>query len=63
MNYSKPIPSPFQFGFKLVVTCITPKFDATLYRQLVGILLYLTHTCPNISFFVGLVSQYMKKNP
>jgi hypothetical protein len=49
-------PSPFQSRVKLVATCTTPEVDATLYHQLVGSLLYLTHTHPDISFVVGLVS-------
>jgi hypothetical protein len=56
----KPTPSPFQSGVKLVSTCTSPEVDATLYRQLVGSLLYLTHTHPNLSFVVGLVSRYLQ---
>jgi hypothetical protein len=63
MEYCKPTPSPFQSGVKLVATCTTPKVDATLYHQLVGILLYLTHTHPDISFVVGLVSQVYANTP
>jgi hypothetical protein len=60
MEYSEPTPSPFQFGVKLIATNTSTQFDSTLYCQLVGSLLYLTHTCPDISFFFGLVSWYMK---
>eukprot|EP00253_Pinus_taeda_P033228 PITA_33228 len=36
--------------------------DATKYRQLVGSLMYLTTTRPNISFDVGILSRFMQ-NP
>eukprot|EP00253_Pinus_taeda_P023103 PITA_23103 len=36
--------------------------DATLYRQLVGKLLYLTHARPDLSFVVGLIAQFIQ-NP
>jgi hypothetical protein len=60
MDDCKPTPSPFQSGVKLTATCTSPKVDATLYRQLVGSLLYLTHTCPDLSFVFGLVDRYMQ---
>ena len=60
MEDCKPAPSPFQSGVKLSATCNSPKVDATLYRQLVGSILYLTHSCPDISFAVGRVARYMQ---
>eukprot|EP00253_Pinus_taeda_P035259 PITA_35259 len=62
MEDCKPSPSPFQSGVKLSVTCTSPKVDATLYRQLVGKILYLTHTHTNLSFVVGLIARFMQ-NP
>ena len=59
MEDCKPAPSPFQSGVKLSVTCTTPEVDATLYRQLVGKILYLTHTRPDLSFAVGIVARFM----
>jgi hypothetical protein len=60
MEYCKTTPSPFQSRVKLVATCTSLEVDATLYRQLVGSLLYLTRTHPDLSFDFGLVSRYMK---
>jgi hypothetical protein len=60
MEYSKPTPSPFNSIVKPTTTHTSPKVDATLYYQLVGILLYLTHTHRDISFDVGYVNWYMK---
>eukprot|EP00253_Pinus_taeda_P025939 PITA_25939 len=61
MEDFKPAPSPFQSGVKLSVTYTSPEVDATLYHQLVGKLLYLTHTHLDLSFAVGLVSRFMQK--
>ena len=60
MEDCKPTPSPFQFGVKLSATCTSSEVHATLYCQLVGILLYLTHSCPKLSFVVGHVARYMQ---
>ena len=35
--------------------------DLTMYRQLVGILIYLTLTRPDISYAVGVVSRFMQE--
>ena len=35
--------------------------DATKYKHLVGILIYITTTRPNISFVVGILSRFMQK--
>ena len=60
MEYCKLTPSTFQSRVKLSLTCTSTKVDATLYCWLVGSLLYLTHSHPNICFVVGLVSWYMQ---
>ena len=56
----KSTPSPFHSGVKLSLTFTSPEVDATLYHQLIGILLYITHSHPDISFGFGLVSLYMQ---
>ena len=60
MEDCKPTPSPFQSGVKLSTTFTSPEVDATLYRQLVSSLLYLTHSCPDHSFIIGRVARYMQ---
>ena len=60
MEECKPAPSPFQSGVKLSTTCNSPEVYATLYHQLVGSLLYLTHSRPDFSFAIGRFSRYMK---
>jgi hypothetical protein len=56
MDDCKLAPSPFHSGFKPTATYTSPKVDATLYHELVGSLLYFTHTRPALSFVVGLVA-------
>eukprot|EP00253_Pinus_taeda_P024412 PITA_24412 len=62
MEDYKLAPSPFQARAKLSITCTSPEVDATLYRQLVGKLLCLTHTRTGLSFDFGLIARSMK-NP
>eukprot|EP00253_Pinus_taeda_P035782 PITA_35782 len=58
----KPTPSPFQSEAKISVTYTSLEVDAILYHQLVGNLLYLTHTHLDLSFVVGLIARFME-NP
>ena len=60
MENCNPYSTPFQFGVKLRKNYQTPKVDATLYQQLVGSLIYLTHNRRNISFVVSMVSCFMQ---
>jgi hypothetical protein len=59
MTDCKSAPTPFLSGIRLEDGGDTPLVDNTLYRQMVGILLYLTHIHPYISYAVGAVSRYM----
>ena len=59
MTDCKSAPTPFLSGVKLEDGRNTPLVDSTLYRQLVGSLLYLTHSRPYLSYAVGEVSQFM----
>ena len=56
---SKTVSTPLELNFKLNPTDGEPLSDATLYRQLVGSLIYLTVTLPDLAYVVHLVSQFM----
>ena len=56
----KPAPSPFHSRLKLFATFTSHEVDSTLYLQIVGSLLYLTHSHPDISFVIGHISLYMQ---
>jgi hypothetical protein len=61
MTYCKSSLTPFLSGVKLENGGDTPLVDNTLYRQLVGSLLYLTHSRPDLSYVVGVVSRFMQE--
>ncbi|RVW16642.1 Retrovirus-related Pol polyprotein from transposon RE1 [Vitis vinifera] len=58
----KPISTPMEPNAKMCEHEGKDLKDATMYRQLVGSLLYLTLTGPDISYAVGVMSRYMQ-NP
>lgn len=58
---AKPSPVPFDPNLKLSPTDGAPLADPTLYRRLIGRLIYLTNTRPDISFVVQHLSQYVSK--
>jgi hypothetical protein len=61
MTDYKSAHTPFLSRIKLEDGRDTPLVDNILYQQLVGNLLYLTHTHPNISYAIGEVSIYMQE--
>jgi hypothetical protein len=61
MTDCKSTPTPFLSGFKLEDGRKTPLVDNILYRQLVGSLLYLTHSRTDLSYAVGVVSRFMQE--
>ena len=61
MTDCKSASTPFLFGVKLEDGRNTPLVDNTLYRQLVGSLLYLTDSIPKLSYVVGAVSWFMQE--
>ena len=54
----RPVASPIDQKIKLTELA-GEKVDRERYQRLVGRMIYLTHTRPNISFAVSVVSRYM----
>lgn len=52
--------TPLPVGLVLSDDIATPLFDATTYCQAVGKLIFLTHTRPDISHVVGILSRFMQ---
>ena len=56
---AKPEETPMDDQYKLEIKEKGVPANTERYRRLVGKLIYLTHTRPDISFAVGMVSQFM----
>ncbi|XP_022853994.1 uncharacterized protein LOC111375409, partial [Olea europaea var. sylvestris] len=56
---SKTCTTPLELNSKLTPMDGTPFDDPTLFRQLVGSLVYLTVTRPDISYAVHIVNQFL----
>ncbi|XP_065637377.1 uncharacterized mitochondrial protein AtMg00810-like [Quercus suber] len=56
---NKTVSTPLEYNAKLTPLDGEPISDATRYRQLVGSLIYLIVTCPDISHAVDMVSKFM----
>ena len=59
MAECRPVPFPFLSGFILEEGKHTPPMDCNISRQLIGSLLYLTHSRPDICYAMNAVSIYM----
>lgn len=55
----KSVPSPMNPNEKLSLGDGSGDADAKIYRKMVGSLLYLTHTRPDLMYSVSVVSRYM----
>jgi hypothetical protein len=54
--------TPFLSGVRLEDGGDTPLVENTLYKQLVGSLVYLTHFRSDLSYSVGAVSRFMQES-
>eukprot|EP00253_Pinus_taeda_P001646 PITA_01646 len=59
MQDCKPATTPMEPGLKLSAQSSSPLVDETLFRQLVGSLIYLTATRLDINFVVSYISCFM----
>jgi hypothetical protein len=51
--------TPMETKLKLLVDTLSELIDATLYRHIIGSLMYLTNTRPDICFAVNTLSQFL----
>ena len=51
--------TPMAPNLKLLSDASSEKVDATMYRQMIGSLMYLTNTRPDICFAMNTLSQFL----
>ena len=59
MEGCRPMLTPTTTNFRKLVASESKLVDLTLYRQLIGSLMYLVNTKPDISFFMNTLNQFM----
>ena len=59
MMASKPVATPIEQNHKLSEALGEKKVNRKMYQWLVGRLIYLAHTGPNIVYSVNVISQFM----
>ena len=55
----KAMTTPMESNLKLLSDASSKKVDATMYRQMIGSLMYLTNMRPDICFAVNSLSQFL----
>ena len=58
MEDSKPVSTPMIIGCKLSKDDESLEVDHTMYRSMIGILLYVRATRPDVMQVVGVVSRF-----
>jgi hypothetical protein len=60
MTGCKPVSIPLEQNVKLSVNEGDLVEDTTMYKHIVGSLIYMTITRPDLSYAVGVVNQFMQ---
>ena len=61
MQDCNPVLTPMEQNLKLSKFEGGEKVDSTTYKQLIGNLIYLTTTCPDLSYVVSVLSRFMQE--
>ena len=61
MDKCKPAKTPIALGTKLTKNDDEPVVNNTLYKQMVGSLMYLTPTRPDLMYVISLISRFIPK--
>ena len=59
MSACQPADTPVEEGLKLCVKTNQALVDKGRYQRLVGRLMYLAHTMPDLAYALSIVSQFM----
>ncbi|CAA7410476.1 unnamed protein product [Spirodela intermedia] len=60
MGDCNPMQAPLEARVKFSQSNSGPSVDSTYFRSLIGSLRYLTHTHPDLTYFVGFLSRFME---
>ena len=60
MDKCKPVDTPIEVGTKLSKDDVGTIVNAALYKKLVGSIIYLTTTRPDIAFAASYISRFME---
>jgi hypothetical protein len=58
MEDSSPVSTPTVVGCKINKDDISPDVDQRTYRSMIGSLMYITISCPDIMQAIGMVGHY-----
>ena len=62
LEFASSVRTPMSPNVKLTVDLLRKSIDSSLYRSMIGNLLYLTASRPDISYSVGVCARY-QANP